>query len=60
MATLLMGYDIECAAIGEGLAQLGAEVEPYRLALLRVTTFWTFCASSRHLRSAAMESGACG
>ncbi len=27
-------------------------------ALLRVMTFWTFCASSRHLRSAAMESGA--
>ena len=38
MATLLMGYDIECAAIGEGLAQLGAEVEPYRLALNPQTT----------------------
>ena len=29
-----------------------------KAAVLRVTTFWTFCASSRHLGSATMESGA--
>jgi hypothetical protein len=28
------------------------------IAALSVTTFWTFCASSRHLGSATMESGA--
>jgi malonate-semialdehyde dehydrogenase (acetylating)/methylmalonate-semialdehyde dehydrogenase len=31
--------------------------ERAQIALLSVTTFWTFCARTRHLGSAAMESG---
>ena len=38
MAAILMGYDTECAAIGEGLARLGPDIVPYMSCLEPHTT----------------------